>query len=300
MTWQTMLRICIAAFVVAFAVIYVRDVDWSQIADVARSASPWLLVVGVLGNVPLIALKAMRLRLLVGGRVGVVQLMGFYVTSYAADNLLMSQAGLGVRVALLRGEGIPLATAAAVQGVEKLVEGVGLALIALPLVAMPDLAPWLRTTLHWCLGIGGGAALALVVLVVLSHREIHALRQLKDTLALLRHGGLALRVAAATLAAWIIEVLIVAATLAALHLPVDLVTATIVLVAVNVASLVPGLPANLGSFEMAAVLALDVVGVPRAAALGFAILYHASHTIPVTLIGLAVGAKGPAGKGRTG
>src|SRR5207237_4368700 len=184
--------------------------DWHAIVASTRDANIVLLALGVLGNVPLIWLKALRLRPLVGGKVGTGRLMVFFVASYAADNLVMSQAGLGLRVALLHREGIPIASAVAVQGLEKLLEGVGLALLALPLLAAPDLAPWLASAIHWCLLIGGAAMVALVVLVVLSHREIRALRQLRETLGLLRDHKLALRVGALTIAAWLVEVAMVA------------------------------------------------------------------------------------------
>jgi uncharacterized membrane protein YbhN (UPF0104 family) len=294
------LRAAIVVVVIVVAALYVRTVDWSAIGQTAADASIPLLVLGVLGAIPLVALKALRLRLLVGRKLPVPRLMGYYVASYAADNLVMSQAGLGLRVALLARDGIPVANAIAVQALEKLLEGVGLALVALPLLAMPELSPWLASAAHWAIGIGAVAAVVLVVAVALSHREIRALRQLKVTLAPLRDLPFAARLLGLTAAAWAVELAIVALALAALHMPTDLTHSIVVLVAVNVASLVPGLPANLGAFEMAAVLALDVLGISRDAALGFAILYHASHTIPVTLVGLAVGAKGPAVIGRTG
>lgn len=284
--WGTLIRFAIIATLVTLMVFYLRGLDWDAIAESTRDANFVLLALGVLGNIPLIWLKALRLRLLVNRRVGTGRLMGFFVASYAADNLVMSQAGLGLRVALLRREGVPLASAVAVQGLEKLLEGIGMAIIALPLLATPDLAPWLSSTLRWCLIIGGAGAAVLVVLVALSHKQIPALRKLGDTLSLLRDGRLASQVAALTVAAWAVEVVMVQATLAGLHLPADLSTALVVLVAVNVAALVPGLPANVGSFEMAAVVALGTFAVAKEPALGFALVYHASHTIPVTLLGL--------------
>src|SRR5437764_3568304 len=99
--WGLLLRIGIIAVIVAFGAIYVRTLDWNTIFVAARDASWPLLALGVAGNVPLIWLKAQRLRLMIGRRVGAGKLMGFYVASYAADNLVMSQAGLGLRVALL-------------------------------------------------------------------------------------------------------------------------------------------------------------------------------------------------------
>jgi uncharacterized membrane protein YbhN (UPF0104 family) len=298
--WGLLLRIGIIAIIVAFGAIYVREVDWGLIWRAAYGASWPLLVLAVLLNIPLIWLKAVRLRLLIGGRVGAGKLMGFYVASYAADNLVMSQAGLGLRVGLLAHEGIPIASAVAVQGLEKLLEGVGLALLALPLLFASGLEPWLASAIHWCLIVGGAAALALVVLALLSRKEIKALRQLRETLGLLRDRRLASVVGLLTIAAWLVEVAMVMVTFAALHLPVDVVSSVVLLVAVNVAALVPGLPANLGSFEMSGMVALESFGIAREAALGFVILYHASHTIPVTILGLLIGAKGPGGKGRTG
>jgi uncharacterized membrane protein YbhN (UPF0104 family) len=282
-------RIAIAVIVIAVVVWYVRQIDWNALGRATADANIALLVLAVLGNAPLVWLKAVRLRLLVGKPIGILRLMGFYVASYAADNLMMSQAGLGVRVALLHREGLPLASAVAVQGLEKLLEGVGLALCALPLLFVGHLEPWLESALHWCLGVGAAATIVLVVLVALSSREIRALRALKQTLLPLRDRRIAPAVTALTLAAWAVEVGMVLATLAALHQPAEISTAMVVLVAVNVAALVPGLPANLGSFELAATIALRSFGITDEAALAFAIIHHAAHTIPVTVIGLFAG-----------
>jgi hypothetical protein len=281
------LRIAIAVVVIALIAVYVRQVDWTAIVRSTADASVLLLVVATLLNVPLIALKAMRMRLFVGGQIATGRLMGFYVASYAADNLLMSQAGLGLRVGLLHRDGVPLVSAVTVQALEKLVEGVGLALVALPLLAIPDLDPTLATIIRWGLVVGGIALVALVAVALLRHRNHPFVRRIAETVHVLRDGKVASRVLALTMGAWAIEVAMVFVTLVALHLPVpSIATAALVLVAVNVAALVPGLPANIGAFEMAAMLALASVGVGREAALAFAIVYHASHTIPVTLLGL--------------
>ena len=78
-----------------------------------------------------------------------------------------------------------------------------------------------------------------------------------------------------------------AAVLAALHLDVPaLPAAALVLLAVNMAALVPGLPGNAGTFEMSCALALAAVGLGSASALSFALVYHAAHTIPVTIAGV--------------
>jgi len=56
-------------------------------------------------------------------------------------------------------------------------------------------------------------------------------------------------------------------------------------VAINLALILPTTPAQLGVLEMGAVAALRMLGVDENAALAFALLYHASHVVPPTLIG---------------
>lgn len=283
-------RIAVIALVAVLCVVFVRHVDWHLLASATAGASIPLLVLGVLGNVPLIWLKALRMRALVAGKIGTARLSGFYVASYAADNLLMSQAGLGLRVALLRREGLPLANAITVQALEKLLEGIGLALLAVPLLATTELDPRLAGTIRWGLIIGG-AALALVVgFVIVNRRDLKIFQRIAETAKLLRDPALATRVLVLTMAAWAVEVAIVWVTLVALNLPVaSVATPVLVLVAVSLAALVPGLPANVGSFEFAAIVALASSGIASEPALAFAMVYHASHTIPVTIVGVLVG-----------
>jgi uncharacterized membrane protein YbhN (UPF0104 family) len=62
--------------------------------------------------------------------------------------------------------------------------------------------------------------------------------------------------------------------------------AGLVVLSANVSLLMPGLPANLGTFEAAVLVALRSGGVEPATALGYALVYHALRTVPVTLLGL--------------
>jgi uncharacterized membrane protein YbhN (UPF0104 family) len=280
------LRVAIVIIVVAVIAMYVRDMDWDAIVHAATSASVPLLALSAAGNVPLIWLKARRMRLLTGDHIGTGKLMQMYVASYAADNLVMSQAGLGVRVAMLAREGVALATAVTVQVIEKVVEGIGLAIVALPLLASDDLDTALQTTLRLCLAIGGVGAMALIVFAAVRARENKVWKRISEVAAVLRDPKLSARVGALTLAAWIVEYAMVAVALASFHVDMAVLTPILVLVAVNLAALIPGLPANIGPFEMACVLALGATTVPHEVAIGFAILYHVLHTVPVTVAGV--------------
>src|SRR5436309_13919289 len=96
-TRRHILRIAVAVVTIALVVLYGWKLDWGAITHAMRDANPLLVIASAAGNVVLIALKSLRLQRL-DVKLPLRRLMTMYVTSYAADNLLMSQAGLGVRV----------------------------------------------------------------------------------------------------------------------------------------------------------------------------------------------------------
>ena len=281
------LRIALVGAIVALAFRYARGLDAHAIGAALANANPWLLLLSALGNFPLVATKARRMRTLLGTPVPTPRLMALYVTSYAADNLVMSQAGLGLRVAFFKLNGVALATAASSQAIEKALEAIGLGLVAGPALWLPGQLGWLRGPVTWVtLGAALGLAIFVIALPRIGNRFV---QRLAGGAAALRRPGPALEITALTFAGWIIEALMVMAVLRAMHLDLPLLHATaLILLAVNMAALVPGLPANVGTFEVSCSLALGAVGVPPAAALSFALVYHALHTVPVTIVGIAV------------
>jgi uncharacterized membrane protein YbhN (UPF0104 family) len=286
MTRGKAIRLAIAAAMVVMIAFFVRKLDWHAIAVSTADASVPLLILATLGNVPLIWCKARRMKLLAGGGIATSELMGMYVASYAADNLFMSQAGLGVRVAMLARKGLPVPTAITTQVVEKVIEGVGLAIVALPLLGWDDLSPALRSTLEICLIFGAVGAALLVGLALVRSNKQGVVRKVAEVAAVLREPSLAARVGGYTMLAWASEYLIIWLTMAGMHVPMPTpLVPLVVLVAVNLAALIPGLPGNIGPFEMACVLALGTTSIAQEPALGFAIIYHALHTVPVTIVG---------------
>lgn len=284
---QLAIRIAVGVAVLALAARFFRGQDTAALARQLRAANLWLLLAAAACNAPLVLLKAVRARLLLRpvAALGVGRLSDYYLASYAADNLLMSQAGVAVRIALLRRAGVPIAAAAALQALEKAVEGAGLFAL-LPFAPLGAAgAPLVR---HPAVLLGAAVALGavMVVLVRLAARRYTWVAPMARIAAPLRRPEGALACATLTLATWAVEVLMVVLTLDALGLPGTLPAAALVVIAVSVAALVPGLPANVGTFEAAAVVALGSAGFARVSALGFALVYHALHTIPVTLAGL--------------
>ncbi len=86
-------------------------------------------------------------------------------------------------------------------------------------------------------------------------------------------------------AGWTVEILMLHLVLGALGLPSGVGVATLVVISINVATAMPGVPANLGTFEAGVVFALARSGVSQDMALSFALLYHGLHMLPTVLVG---------------
>lgn len=287
---RTLVRALVVLALLALGVRFLRGLDWRPVLDGLRRADPLRLAGVVVLCLLLAPLKAQRTRRLLRpfGALSLVELCEWYFASWAADNVLMSQAGLGLRVALIRGRGVPLSTAAAEQALEKVLEGATL-LLLLPLAPRALLPAWLSSALARPLVVAGLSAAVVGTLLALLAvaRRRPELRYLLAAGEALREPRAVAEVLALSLAMWAIELVMVRLTLDALGLPSTTAGAVLVVVAVNFAAVVPGLPGNLGTFEAVATAALMASGAPAAPALGAAVLYHALHTVPVTLLGAA-------------
>ncbi|PYO45316.1 MAG: hypothetical protein DMD84_28890, partial [Candidatus Rokuibacteriota bacterium] len=93
------------------------------------------------------------------------------------------------------------------------------------------------------------------------------------------------RLAAWTALVWLLPAAAAWTMLRAVHLDLPFRAGWTVLAFVGVGISVPSAPGYVGVFHAAATAALEVFGVPRSAALAFALLYHASVIVPTTLVG---------------
>ncbi len=101
----------------------------------------------------------------------------------------------------------------------------------------------------------------------------------------IRTASHALRIAAWTPIVWLLPAAAAWAMLRAAHLDLPFLAGWVVLAFVGVGISVPSAPGYLGVFHFAAKLALEVFGVAPATALAYALIYHASATLPITLVG---------------
>jgi uncharacterized membrane protein YbhN (UPF0104 family) len=96
----------------------------------------------------------------------------------------------------------------------------------------------------------------------------------------------------AALVAWLLEILVVYCALRAFDIQVPLGVSALVLVGVNVAMVVPfAPPANFGTVEVGATLALLEYGVSKEHALAFALVYHLLQVLPIGVGGLVLASR---------
>jgi uncharacterized membrane protein YbhN (UPF0104 family) len=84
---------------------------------------------------------------------------------------------------------------------------------------------------------------------------------------------------------WIFPVLAAWAGLRAVHLHLPFIASWTVLAFVGLSVSIPSAPGYVGVFHFAATKAVEIFGVSPAAGLGFAVVFHISQFVPVTIIG---------------
>ncbi|MEM6796361.1 MAG: lysylphosphatidylglycerol synthase transmembrane domain-containing protein [Acidobacteriota bacterium] len=298
---------------VVFFLLAARGVEWpalrSALAALTQPAA--LLLTALCAALTLLRLPARAARWLLLlrplGEVTWARLV--WVTTFGAtlDNLLPARAGDFARAAILRRDGFSASGVLATIVVERVVDiFAALLLLAVTLWVVPW-PPWIETAALATAAMAVGAVAALLLAARfrrLAEGLVHrlagplpsALGHRLEGLAEAFLGGLdaALRrrhlpgllVISALIqlthlaAAWC---LILACGLAAGR---DAWTASFAVATFTLfAAMVPAAPGQAGTVHFAAVSALTLIGVDQAAALAFAILYHAVGYLPTTLVG---------------
>lgn len=95
----------------------------------------------------------------------------------------------------------------------------------------------------------------------------------------------AVRVAAWTVVVWLLPATSAWAMLRAVHLDLAFIAGWVVLAFVGLGISVPSAPGYLGVWHFAARLALEIFDVAPSTAVAYALIYHASAAVPITLVG---------------
>jgi uncharacterized membrane protein YbhN (UPF0104 family) len=267
---------CVAALVLVFLLL--RRMPAAGIAAALRSVEPlWFALALAVYLTVNTAAKVQRWAALLrpvarsGPPAGCIQLAEILLASQATSNLLPARAGEAIRVVELRRRGYAVPGLLAAQLLEKVIEAATLCLLSGLAAAAARMPPIFRVPV-WSVALLGGALVAVVALLPVLRRTPavwprsflwSCASDLADAAVL----GLCLQAAGVHLgpAAWLV-----------------------VLLAINLAILVPSTPGHLGVVEAAAGTSLIALGVPAERALAGAVLYHLVQIVPSTVLGLAV------------
>jgi hypothetical protein len=300
------LRLAVAAAVLALGAVLLRRLDLDRVLDALRRADLRLVAAAALLNLTLNTaarvgrwaplLEALPRR---GRGARFLELAALFVAAQAASNLLPARGGEALRVAQLhRRHGYPVAGLIAVQLVEAVVAALSLGFLAVLIVPAPATPRSLSAALLTFAALGGaGAGLTLWLArrapsgeaaatgTGLLARARAALSRLADAARYLRGGRTWARSLLWSLASDLTDVAMIGLTLAAVGVQLSPVGWVVAFVALNLVLILPSTPAQVGVLEMGAVAALHALGVADEPALAFALLYHAAHVVPPTVVG---------------
>lgn len=215
-----------------------------------------------------------------------LELAPILLAMQAALNVFPFRAGEAVRVLeLQRRHRYPVATLVSVTLAEKLVEATTIALYVVPvLIFLPGAAAWVRTRSL------GFALLALVLATLALVLLVRRWSERASTLARAAFGVLGRASTWTRASGWSLfsdacDVTMILLCLRAVGLRQPIAAGCAILLAINLAIAIPSTPAQLGAFEAGALFALARLGVEADVAAAFALLYHAAHVVPTTLLG---------------
>ncbi|MGH7277393.1 MAG: lysylphosphatidylglycerol synthase transmembrane domain-containing protein [Candidatus Rokuibacteriota bacterium] len=293
-----------AAISVALFAYLLWSVDLRELAAQLRQTRwGWLALAVALAPAGLFA-RAARWRYLFPPHAEAPGLVPAVMIGYMGNNVLPLRAGELVRVYVVaRRWRQGFWTVVATLVVERVLDSLALVLLLAALIfviPVPVALEWAAAVLL-AVDVVAVAALAAVALRPDGARRLidrlmerwPALRQrIGTTLETFVRGldGIRTRahilpLTAWTLVVWAIPALAAWASLRAVNLELPWVAGWAVLVFVGIGISIPSAPGYVGVFHYAATLATGIFGVSPAAAVGYALVYHASQFVPITLLG---------------
>ncbi len=310
--WQGLLAVTLSALLLWWAF---RDVDLKEaIGFLARVRIAWLAA-AVLTATSLFPLRLFRWRLLLrredGGPYPWLPLWHAIAMGFAANNLLPFRAGEVVRtVAASRLTGARLSTSLASVAVERVFDAltvVGLLAVALLLPGMPAGltvagVPVQRVTTM--AGLVAAAGLVIAGLVVafplaaekvvravvpsdrVALRLIELIEGIRQGLSVLRSPARFAGVAAWSVILWLVNALSFYLAFQAFELPVNFAGALVLQGVLAFGIAVPSAPGYVGPFEAAITAVLAIYGIGASQAVAYAVGYHLTTFIPITLLGV--------------
>lgn len=288
-----LVRIGGTALLAILLYVLARRLDWALLGHALRRASMWPIVVATMLFFTTLLGKAIVWRILLAPTnvVPLGHLYRYTILAFAGSALAPARAGELLRVLALKArDGVPATDAFGAAVTDKLLHAVSLLALAAPLpLLLPALPVWVNDSLVACAVIATCVLVAIYIAVGrVRGRDERAPRSwFARTIA-----GMAAvrdpRRLAATLGVlalvWTVDLLTILTVLHAVHVTLPASAALFILFALNLVIAVPVTPANVGTLQLGALAATQLLGVPDEPALAFALLYHAIQIIPLLLV----------------
>lgn len=293
-----------------FAYLAVRHVQFDDVWHGLRTSNYWWLVPSFLMLAVTVFVRALRWRFLFSRetRPGTKPVLLALLIGYFFNNVLPARAGEAARIVVLtRRGGTSGAETAATVVIERVLDVVFLlALLFVTLPWLPEVT-WLRPAAVLAVAVATGLAIAIVLLALFEERPLRfALRPLARLpflsrerveliatnfargLVSLRSPRLALGAAFWTALGWLTLAVSTWLLMIGFGIHVSLVGGLFVVVATNLAMILPSSPAAIGVFEAATLVALRPYGISDSQALSYALVLHAMSFIPFVAVGLVL------------
>ncbi|MFA6033513.1 MAG: lysylphosphatidylglycerol synthase transmembrane domain-containing protein, partial [Myxococcota bacterium] len=254
------------------------NVDFNQLWVVVKSAKPLPILAVLLLNFGIIALKAWRWQLVINAT-KVVKFSSVIMTTlvgFMANNLLPARAGELVRIfALGKREGISKTTVLGTLALDRVFDGVGMMAVLVALPFMMETSERMRTITLWFVVI----IAALFALVIMLARQEQAgwvkhlpisdkwmalaeemFLKLRDGFKTVNSFKLTTAVLVVSIGTWFVQALMVMLCLQSIGIDqFGIPQALFILMAINLAIIIPAAPGNFGTFEISAVVALGML-----------------------------------------
>ena len=295
-------------FSALFLYLAARGIDWSELWQTLKQARYVYLVPSIAFTLLNLYLRSYRWGFMLRQVKRIPQWNLFSATSigYMANNLLPARLGEVVRAYILgRDENISKTASFASIVYERIVDVFSLLILLwVPIFSTSGLE-WMRTTGLWLLVLNV-VAFSIVILME-RHREaasaivrriasplpqkLHE-RIVSTTEAFISGLGAASDVRAfvpiviTSFLTWISAMLAIYFCFGAMNLALPIVAGITIIVFVSFGSMIPSAPAYVGTTQYAIIVGLALYGIDKSEALAFALVYHASVFVPVTVLGL--------------
>jgi glycosyltransferase 2 family protein len=312
--WKGVLGLVVSAALLWWAL---HDIRFGEVWSTLRQSNIPLFLLSAATATAVVPLRALRWRPIldpVAPNLPFGPLWRATAIGVMVNNVVPARVGELTRAYVLTRETprVSLAAAIASIAVDRLFDGLVVLVLALLAMLSPSFPAGARvgqlSVTRWALiGLAGMVGLMVLLYAIvffpswligayeLVARRIAprleepgrvALRAFADGLSVLRNGRRFATVFGWALALWLTNALSMWIGFQAVGIPADFSAALFLQGVVALAVAVPSAPGFFGVFEASAIIGLGVYGVPREAAVTWAIGYHILSFIPITSIGL--------------